>query len=44
MPPLPTAEEPLPEKEPVPKNTRAPDDPSRRLQQMLAEIQKRAAA
>ena len=43
MPPLPTAEEPLAEKEPVPKNTRAPDDPSRRLQQMLAEIQKRAA-
>ena len=38
MPPLPTAEQPLPE------NPRAADDPNRRLQHMLAEIQKRAAA
>jgi hypothetical protein len=37
MPPLQPAEQPLPE-------TRAPDDPNRRLQQMLAEIQRRAAA
>jgi hypothetical protein len=37
MPPLQPAEQPLPE-------TRVPDDPSRRLQQMLAEIQRRAAA
>lgn len=44
MPPLPTAEEPLPAKAPPPENPRAPDDPNRRLQQMLAEIQRRAAA
>jgi hypothetical protein len=42
MPPLQPAEQPLPE-QPLPE-TRAPDDPNRRLQQMLAEIQRRAAA
>jgi hypothetical protein len=39
----PLPEEPLPEK-PLPEDSRAPDDPTRRLQQMLADIQKRAAA
>jgi hypothetical protein len=48
MPPLQTPEKPLPEK-PLPEksileDSRAPDDPTRRLQQMLADIQKRAAA
>jgi hypothetical protein len=38
MPPLQAPEKPLPEEQ------RGPDDPTRRLQQMLAEIQKRAAA
>jgi hypothetical protein len=48
MPPLQTPEKPLSEK-PLPEksileDTRAPDDPTRRLHQMLADIQKRAAA
>ena len=48
MPPVQTPEQPLPEK-PLPEDARAedartPDDPTRRLQQMLADIQKRAAA
>ena len=48
MPPAQTPEQPLPEK-PLPEDaraedSRAPDDPTRRLQQMLADIQKRAAA
>jgi hypothetical protein len=51
MPPVPTAEPSLPEKplpevsrKPPPEDSRAPDDPTRRLQRMLADIQKRAAA
>jgi hypothetical protein len=48
MPPLQTPEKPLPEKSlpetPLPEDSRAPDDPTRRLHQMLADIQKRAAA
>jgi hypothetical protein len=48
MPPLQTVEQPLPEKplpeKPLPEDLRAPDDPTRRLHQMLADIQKRAAA
>jgi len=48
MPPAQTPEQPLPE-QPLPEDaraedSRAPDDPTRRLQQMLADIQKRAAA
>jgi hypothetical protein len=48
MPSLQTSEKPAPEKplpeKSVPEDSRAPDDPTRRLQQMLADIQKRAAA
>lgn len=48
MPPLEQAETPRPQQPlpeaPQPELARAPDDPNRRLQQMLAEIQKRAAA
>jgi hypothetical protein len=48
MPPLEQAEQPRPQKplpeQPQPEEARAPEDPTRRLQQMLAEIQKRAAA
>ena len=48
MPPLEQAEKPRPQtplpETPQPEEARAPDEPTRRLQQMLAEIQKRAAA
>jgi hypothetical protein len=53
MPPLQTPEQSLPEtalpekqlsEQQPPDDPRAPDDPTRRLQQMLAEIQRRAAA
>jgi hypothetical protein len=48
MPPLEQAEKPRPQRplpeQPQPEEARAPEDPTRRLQQMLAEIQKRAAA
>jgi hypothetical protein len=48
MPPLEQAEQPRPQQplpeQQQPEEARAPEDPTRRLQQMLAEIQKRAAA
>lgn len=39
-----TPESPRPQPQPRPEQARTPDDPNKRLQEMLAEIQRRAAA